>query len=839
MRKRIVALIVALLTLLFIFTSCKTNNGEGLLADPTTPVDTDENHVNANATGFVYVPSISTIKLEQGGYNTITYDGCVYYFSQSETAIHDEDGDAENTLIEQRLYRASVETGAVTEVEAYRPSEPPEGYENTEGGYFVNQFISGGNGTALINEYGSFGSYDMENERFDGITVSKMRIIKLTGEEVAVLDFESAGINESFYAQFAVMDKDGNVVLGGQDENSVEPALYIFAPDGSFSFDVAPDRWINDLITLPDGRVAIATETVASGLGNEIKPINLTSKTIGASLGALPYNVRQIDGTDEDGKLYYHTEAALFTIKLGDKDAETAVSWLDADVDGGNIRSVSITGDDIVLVGNNFTASGVELIITKLKKTFASEVKPKTVLTLACMNIDYDNNLRSLILNFNRTDPDYRIQVKDYSVYNTENDLQAGRMVMNTEIIAGNVPDILSANAYDVPINTFINKGVFEDLYPYLDSDIELGGRSAVVQAVLNTLEDNNGALMRVAGGFSIVTAIGNSDYIGKGNGITLEETLTALSKAKPSTMIFDSSANRQIIMNMLYTYTIQSYINWDTGIVDFTSPQFIEYIEFAKTFPENGDYTQQQNPMLALLNGELLLYPEAMTSFHEMAVYNAVLEGKAVVKGFPCEDRNGSALNLVSPLAMGSTSVHKEGAWRFIRQVLKEGYMYDSSGVNLYYKLSGFPSNQKDFNAMAESAMMDLHEGDTPFEREYFSNGGWSEGGLGVPDPENFGNPVIPRGYILLNSGTNSYRAGGSSLADAPDVIKVYAMTKTEYDEFVSFLNTISRTIEYDETIQKIINEELEPFFAGQKTAQMVCDIIQGRASIYVNEQR
>jgi hypothetical protein len=66
-------------------------------------------------------------------------------------------------------------------------------------------------------------------------------------------------------------------------------------------------------------------------------------------------------------------------------------------------------------------------------------VTKKTVLTLACMGLDW--NLRSQIVKFNRTSDQYRIEVQDYSEYNTGDDYTAGLTKLGTEILSGKVPD--------------------------------------------------------------------------------------------------------------------------------------------------------------------------------------------------------------------------------------------------------------------------------------------------------------------------------------------------------------------------------------------------------------
>ena len=51
------------------------------------------------------------------------------------------------------------------------------------------------------------------------------------------------------------------------------------------------------------------------------------------------------------------------------------------------------------------------------------------------------------------------------------------------------------------------------------------------------------------------------------------------------------------------------------------------------------------------------------------------------------------------------------------------------------------------------------------------------------------------------------------------------------------SFIGSLTNTFNANNNVYNIITEEVAPFFAGQKTAKEVADIIQSRVSIYVNE--
>ena len=49
--------------------------------------------------------------------------------------------------------------------------------------------------------------------------------------------------------------------------------------------------------------------------------------------------------------------------------------------------------------------------------------------------------MRDMVAKFNKTNTEYRMKVTDYSQYATNDDYTAGITKLNTEIIAGKVPD--------------------------------------------------------------------------------------------------------------------------------------------------------------------------------------------------------------------------------------------------------------------------------------------------------------------------------------------------------------------------------------------------------------
>jgi siroheme synthase len=61
--------------------------------------------------------------------------------------------------------------------------------------------------------------------------------------------------------------------------------------------------------------------------------------------------------------------------------------------------------------------------------------------------------------------------------------------------------------------------------------------------------------------------------------------------------------------------------------------------------------------------------------------------------------------------------------------------------------------------------------------------------------------------------------------------------LTQAQVDAFIAMVEASSSSL-VDINVQQIVAEETAAFFAGDKTADQVCDIIQNRVTIYLDER-
>lgn len=66
---------------------------------------------------------------------------------------------------------------------------------------------------------------------------------------------------------------------------------------------------------------------------------------------------------------------------------------------------------------------------------------------------------------------------------------------------------------------------------------------------------------------------------------------------------------------------------------------------------------------------------------------------------------------------------------------------------------------------------------------------------------------------------------------------IPLHPLREEDTRQIQALLESLSCTVRTDNNIINIITEEAEAFFEGEKSAEEVAEIIQGRVQLYINE--
>jgi len=175
---------------------------------------------------------------------------------------------------------------------------------------------------------------------------------------------------------------------------------------------------------------------------------------------------------------------------------------------------------------------------------------------------------------------------------------------------------------------------------------------------------------------------------------------------------------------------------------------------------------------------------------FQSVQRYRSMYGGDVVFKGFPSESKNGNAFIVNSGLAITTRCVSNDGAWEFMREIIKA----DWQRTNVQWD---FPTNRTVFNEMAEEAMKE-DDSQHMFGRSIASESWEMEDGMFRQDP----------------------------------------VTQEDVDMLIALIESISNIAGYDEALMNIINEGATDFFNGRSSSQDAARIIQNRASILISEQ-
>lgn len=824
--KKTLCLIMALAMVFGLLSACGGGDGK-------TDTETPE---------YTYVPTYTELGSDIGYvYNTVVSGGLIYVagevegeeiveqyqsYDENGNPILDEEGNPvmeeyTYTRTEPAMFTVNLDGTDFKRMEAYTAPEFPEEAEG--GSFWINNLCSVPNGGVAVVEnvyysipvYGEDGgdggdtaaedtpvatgaplaatssdisvdapAPDTSGQPMDYQYVEKynLRVFDASGAQTFCAELSSLIESEDYFyvSAFAVAGTGEAVLMANGN------AIYVLNADGSLkgSIDTSDlSNGISNFVTLGDGSVAalVYGEDYAAF---DLRPVDTAAMQLGEATASLPTDAYSARPSGGGYDFCYNKGESFYGYKLADGSEEKLVTWINCDVNSNNLTSPYITEEgNIVCLSSEYsnTGDGATTYFITLTKTPYDQVPQKTTLTLACVYLNY--YIKNQILDFNRKSSDYRIEVRDYSEFNTEDDYSAGYTKLITEIGSGAVPDIMVTDG--LPIETFGAKGLLADLWPFIDADEELGGRAGVMEPVFNALSQD-GKLYEITSNFYITTIAGPASIVGTEPGWTYDEMYAALDQMPEGCELFSLGTTRSDVFSSICMLNLSRFVDWTTGECSFDSDDFISLMEFANRFPETFDWehhewTNEDSDAYRIKEGRQLLLTVSLPDAYNYNYYSEMFNGDMALKGFPDVPGSGAVFNLNgTSLAIASTCKNQDAAWSFVRTLLTREYQEN----NTY----GFCTNRE----LCEENIQSM----------------------------------VGESYYSYDQVTGEE--------------KEIIFTQENADLITDLINNTSMVADYNTSqINDIINEEVAYYFSGEKTAQDVAATIQNRVSIYVNEQR
>lgn len=448
---------------------------------------------------------------------------------------------------------------------------------------------------------------------------------KIKNEDGLIIDASSMKIDESGNA---LMLADGSIIKVSLEGDILEtvpcdglPVRLIELNDGS----VELEQWTNEQLFLGDDNLPDSSGMVFDGFGNY----------------KYCYN-DNIQFCTDSGKLF---------------------NWTSVDISVDEVMSVA--GGDALhcFLGSwNTEENGYDYELAEIFCYIKGDAPAKKTLTLASLDADYE--LQNMLVKFNRSQPDFRVELE----------------VLPAEEIENCGADIINLSGLDW--YALGEKGLLEDVMPYLGEDAE-----TIFPNIMNALTVD-GKLYSTCSGFSITSLLGYAGLVGGKIGWTYDDFFSVINSIPSGETIFDpeTASRDEILRDYLGTMRV----------IDSDSEEYKKAVEIADTAVGEPAATQ-------------LLERTSLFTYEDIILNDLKFDGNAVFVGLPVSEGSGNLLVLYPGFAMSSTCEDKDTAWCFLKQFFTEEYQ----GKQWY-----FPSNMNAFNAGLAAAQEMQYEGEEQMPR-------------------------------------------------------------------------------------------------------------------------
>lgn len=423
-----------------------------------------------------------------------------------------------------------------------------------------------------------------------------------------------------------------------------------------------------------------------------------------------------------------------------------------------------------------------------MRQTDPAAAAKKVRLKLGCSGADPD--FRKSIVDFNKSSDKIHIDLVEYAVD------ESGISKFSSEIAKGNIPDMIYVSP-EMPIESYVSKGLFEDIEPLFKKDPVIS-KGKYLNNILDAYRVG-GKMYFVTPGFNVCGLMGKAKDFKETKGLTIPQLEKMIEKKKADYKVALGVVNREMILDWVMYYAMDTFVNWEKGTCSFDSDSFIDILRFAKKFPADIKYDtlDWDKYDAAVRSGDQLVREVYYYDFYSYMVERYGYFGEEVVyMGYPGDGKNGPAIEDSLMLAMSHESGHKNECWEFMRTFYLDEYQNSIE--------TGFPISTSALKAKADKSM-------NPETYTYLD-----ENGKQVEE-------VIDNPELTLN---------GKS-------IKIPVPKQADIDAVMKTLKSLDCRARVDYNISNIVKEEVGAYFSGQKSAKETANVIQSRAKVYILESK
>ncbi len=757
-------------------------------------------------------------------YGIIMAGDKVYFNGSKEVQTTDDDGN-EYTDWYDCFYVGNPDMSDIREAFSFKSEY---GYNEEEGfdyGTYLNGYNPGKNGTLWLSftEYKSWYDRDIDEYSYeeksilkrlnpDGSFTDEIDVAKLLD---SVEEFD--GDTYSKYLGQVFETEDGKIIatVGNQ-------YLLVIAGDGTFiSLEKFPENKSPSDMAVIDSDTLRISAWDWSGSESKIEIIDYSfSKKEFKTVDSIStyYSVQMAD----DGTVYLNDYNVISKYDFEKKEFIPLLDFINSDINSDRLGQYYPAGNDEFYAfeyDNNYEDRNL-LHLTPAAK---GDVVEKYIITLAANALD--SQLKSMIIDYNRSSKDYRITVKVYGW--EEKDTEQ----FDLDLMSGNTPDIICIDS-TLSLSKYATKGILTDMGTFLDKDSEIS-RDTLLPNILKACEED-GKIYSLPVTFALRSMMMKKSIVGDRTSLTFADIKEILASFPDA--VYLRETDREQLMTGFLPVILEDFIDYENGKSNFSDGSFADFLEFAKTFPAKIDYenlyadfddSDWEDYENAFKENRVLANTSYISIFETYDWMEEQFGEEIAYIGYPTSTGEPHALVFNTQFAIGSKSIYKEEAWNFMKMLLGKEYQTEY--------VWNFPVNKEAFNEKKEETITSIK---SQYEKEDMEDD-WYDDDFIMDDDM----VVMPREEEVIEVEVNDGFIGMPSpmpiypSEEGEDNTERLEKALQKLEHISNIASTTTRLARFDDPVLDIISSDVGAFFDSQKSIAETCKTIESRVNLYLAE--
>lgn len=634
------------------------------------------------------------------------------------------------------------------------------------------------------------------------------------GESILAL----AGKDGAGASLLAAYTMDGLQLWRQNYETQEQIALRLVQDDGGCFYAMHEDQvYLFDADGVCQGSVPCPGESyidICAVAGNGVYVSYRDGQAERPMLARLQYQGGRLDGelrisgngylgAGREGSLLFQNGNEVYVYVPQKQEAERLLDLTAYDLAGELLQAMRMTSSgEIVLASWELFRYDSPVWVSRLREAEEGQLAEDGRQIITWLVFYYfKEDAEQMATAFNRQSKDYKVIVEEVSLEgmtltdsSTEFDIYTERyMCVNTRLLASKSADLISFSSYQ-DMERYLTKGYLEDLTPYIAQSEKIS-REDYFDEILECYSSGN-ALYSIPPTFGIDTLTGKESELGAEPGWTVDEFLDWLAE-HPDTVTWEGMS-RENVLNLCLKGMLNEYLNWESGQCDFEGEDFQELLRRIGGLTTDSaehwdDFWVQMQEKPGIECGGL----GTVSGFSDCRSWEFMVGEPLVYKGYPSKDGAPCYYYTGGGLAILSRSTCKEGAYAFWEYYLLENSK-DKFGSDTYY------TNR---DAYADSMYRTMDE-----QYTYKEDGTMMTRRLSDWSPE--------------------------ALERDDGLVWISYMSEEERDKQLALLEHVQTDPLDNQAIRNMICEEASYYFAGVKSLEDTCRVIQSRVHMYLAER-